>query len=133
MNKIKAALSSLEKKLRACPDSKQKAIDKDIFNLLVAMTKRMEELEKKVEEMKKPKYTWRDIVKIGDNIYAETFPISGEMDGGSHYQIDEFLQAVAKKHGVDVDDVETYMMDDIDFDARELPYCAEGRCFRECP
>ena len=126
MNKIKAELLSLEKKLRACPDSKQKAIDKDIFNLLVAMTKRMEELEKKMEEMNKTTYTWRDIVKIGDNIYAETFPISGEMDGGRHYQINEFLKAVAQKHDVDVDDVKTYMMDDIEFDARELPYGAES-------
>ena len=33
---------------------------------------------------------------------------------------------MAKKHGVDVDDVKTYMMDDIEFDARELPYGAES-------
>ena len=32
----------------------------------------------------------------------------------------------AEKYGVDTDDVETYMMDDIDFDARELPFGAES-------
>lgn len=133
MNKIKAELLSLEKKLRACPDSKQKAIDKDIFNLLVAMTKRMEELGKEVEELRKPAiqdiYTWKDIVKINDKIYTEEFPISGKKDYNNEqtiYEIDNFLQAVAKKHGVDVDDVKTYMMDNIEFDARELPYGAES-------
>lgn len=133
MNKIKAELLSLEKKLRACPDSKQKVIDKDIFNLLVTMTKRIEELEKEVEELRKPAiqdiYTWRDIVKINDKIYTEKFPISGKKDHINNrtiYEIDDFLEAVAKKYGVDVDDVETYMMDDIEFDARELPYGAES-------
>lgn len=129
MNKIKAALLTLEKKLRACPDSKQKAIDKDIFNLLVAMTKRMEELEKEMEEMNKTTYTWKDIVKINDKIYTEESPISGKKDYNNEqtiYEIDNFLEAVAKKHGVDVDDVKTYMMDNIEFDARELPYGAES-------
>lgn len=133
MNKIKAALLSLEKKLRACPDSKQKVIDKDIFNLLVTMTKRIEELEKEVEELRKPAiqdiYTWKDIVKINDKIYTEESPISGKKDYNNEqtiYEIDNFLEAVAKKHGVDVDDVKTYMMDNIEFDARELPYGAES-------
>lgn len=50
MNKIKAEILSLEKKLRACPDSKQKTIDKDIYNLLVNLTKEVMELHKKVKE-----------------------------------------------------------------------------------
>lgn len=40
----------LEKKLRNAPDSKQKAIDKDIFNTLVTMEKRIAALEKLVEK-----------------------------------------------------------------------------------
>jgi hypothetical protein len=89
----------------------------------------MEELEKEMEEMNKTTYTWRDIVKIGDKIYTEEFPISGKKDYNNEqtiYEIDDFLEAVAKKHGVDVDDVKTYMMDNIEFDARELPYGAES-------
>ena len=70
MNKIKAELLSLEKKLRACPDSKQNAIDKDIFNLLVAMTKRMEELEKEMEEMEEMRNPAEELLAMRKRIYA---------------------------------------------------------------
>ena len=50
MNHIKTSLAFLEKKLKASPDSKQKMIDKDIYNLLVNLTKEVMELHKKVKE-----------------------------------------------------------------------------------
>ena len=77
--------------------------------------------------MSKPKYTWKDIVMIGNDVFCEEFPISGEMDGenNTHYHIDEFLQAVAEKHKVDVDDVKTYMMDNIEFNPKDMSYGAE--------
>lgn len=59
-------------------------------------------------------------------ISTEEFEISGVMDDEDVYQIDDFLEAVAQKYGVDVDDVETYMMDDIEFNPEELPYGAEA-------
>ncbi len=74
----------------------------------------------------KSKVTWKDIVKIGDNIYAEEFPISGQMDAPDVYQIDDFFEAVAKKYNVDIDDIQTYMMNDIDFDVSKLPWGAES-------
>lgn len=73
-------------------------------------------------------YTWKDIVDINGVCYAEEFPISGEKDGDeddAYYQLDDFYEAVAKKYGVDVDDIETYMMDGIEFDPRVLPWGAE--------
>lgn len=75
--------------------------------------------------MNKNKYTWKDVVKVNGKITAEEFEISGVMDDDDVYQIDDFLKAVAQKYGVDIDDVETYMMDDIDFNPSELPYGAE--------
>lgn len=42
-----------------------------------------------------------------------------------YYQLDDFYEAVAKKYSVDVDDIKTYMMDDIEFDPRMLPWGAE--------
>ena len=69
-------------------------------------------------------YTWKDIVKIHDEIYAEEFHISGKMDG-ENYDIGDFLSSVADKYDVDVDDVKTYMMDNIEFDPKGLPYGAE--------
>lgn len=65
-------------------------------------------------------YTWKDIVKIGDAIYVEEFPISGEMDGEDIYQIDDFLSAVSDKYNVDIDKIETYMMDHIEFDPKTI-------------
>lgn len=70
-------------------------------------------------------YVWKDIVKVNGEILAEEFEISGEMDDDDHYIIDDFLETVAKKHGVDVDDIETYMMDGIEFDPSVLPWGAE--------
>lgn len=75
--------------------------------------------------MSKNKYTWKDIVKVNGKITTEEFEISGVMDDEDVYQIDDFLEAVAQKYGVDVDNVETYMMDDIEFNPEELPYGAE--------
>ena len=43
------------------------------------------------------KYTWKDIVKVNGKIYAEEFPISGEMDDENTYQIDDFIDSVAKE------------------------------------
>lgn len=75
-------------------------------------------------------YTWKDIVRVNGKCYAEEFEISGLMDGDDAYQIDDFLEAVADKYGVDVDDIETYMMDDIHFDPSELPWgAAECGCY----
>lgn len=70
-------------------------------------------------------YVWYDIVSVNGKITAEKFPISGEMDD-EFYQIDDFLEAVAKKYGVGLDEVNTYMMDGIDFDPKELPFGAEA-------
>lgn len=75
--------------------------------------------------MRKNKYTWKDVVKVNGKITIEEFEISGKMDDEDTYQIDDFLVAVAQKYRVDVDDVETYMMDDIDFNPENLPYGAE--------
>lgn len=70
-------------------------------------------------------YVWYDIVSVNGKITAEEFPISGETDA-EFYQIDDFLEAVAKKYGVGSDEVKTYMMDGIDFDPKELPFGAEA-------
>ena len=75
--------------------------------------------------MSKTKYTWKDIVKVNGIISAEEFEISGKMDDEDTYQIDNFYDAVANKYNVDVGDIETYIMDDIDFNAKELPFGAE--------
>ena len=47
------------------------------------------------------------------------------MDNDETYQVDDFIESVAKKHGVSADEVETYMLDGIDFDSQELPFGAE--------
>lgn len=73
-------------------------------------------------------YTWKDIVAINGVCYAEEFPISGKKDGDeddAYYQLDDFYEAVAEKYGVDTDDIETYMMDGIEFDQRVLAWGAE--------
>lgn len=71
-------------------------------------------------------YEWRDIVEISGKHYTECFEISGEKDDPVHYRIDDFLAAVAFKHGVDPDDVRTYTMDDIAFDPAGLSFGAEA-------
>ncbi len=78
------------------------------------------------EWINKPRYTWKDIVCINGVFYAEEFEISGKMDDKTHYDISDFFSAVAKKYGVDVDDVQTYMMDNIDFNPQQMPYGAEA-------
>jgi hypothetical protein len=75
--------------------------------------------------MSKNKYTWKDIVKVNGIISAEEFEISGEMDDEDIYQIDDFFESVAKKYGVDGGEIETYMMDDIEFNPEDLPFGAE--------
>lgn len=80
---------------------------------------------------KKVYFEWADIVKLPDSqIVAERHPISGIMDEDAIYQIDDFYDAVAAKYGVDTDSIETYMMDDIDFDPKNLPWGAnECGCY----
>lgn len=75
--------------------------------------------------MSKNKYTWKDIVNVNGLISTEEFEISGEIDGNDFYIIDNFLNAVAKKYKVDIDDVKTYMMDDIEFNPNDLKFGAE--------
>lgn len=70
-------------------------------------------------------HTWKDIVCINGEIFAEEFSISGKMDNDEVYQVDEFIESVAKKHGVSADEVETYMLDNIEFDPEEVPFGAE--------
>ena len=72
------------------------------------------------------KYTWKDIVRIDDKLYCEEFPISGEMDAPDIYCIGDFMKAVAEKHNCDTDDIETYMLDNIEFDPSGLPFGAEA-------
>ena len=74
------------------------------------------------------KYTWKDIVKIGDKVFCEEFPISGDTDGdGEYYRIDDFMTAVAETHGVDIDEIQTYMMDsDMEFEVDGLEFGAEA-------
>lgn len=82
------------------------------------------------DEKLRHKYTWKDIVDINGVCYAEEFEISGEMDGEDAYRIDDFYEAVAAKHNVEVDDILTYMMDNIDFDPKILPWgAAECGCY----
>ena len=70
-------------------------------------------------------FVWCDIVSIHGKVFAERFPISGEMDD-EHYQIDAFLDAVSKKYGIEPENVKTYMMDNIHFAPKELPFGAEA-------
>lgn len=85
---------------------------------------------------KDAEYTWKDIICVkGKEIFAEEHAISGEMDGegnDAYWQIDDFLEAAAKKHDCDIDDITTYMMDgegfngDAPFDVSELPFGIES-------
>lgn len=79
-----------------------------------------------LNEFKECEFVWQDIVEINGKIYTEQFPISGLMDDEDTYQIDDFLKAVAEKHKVEIGDVKTYMMDNIDFNVENLPYGAES-------
>ena len=58
------------------------------------------------------------MVCIGGKVFAEEHPISGKTNGcgcDMYYEIDDFLEAVAKSHDCDVDDITTYMTDGNDF------------------
>lgn len=72
-----------------------------------------------------PVYEWWDVVEINGKHYCEVFEISGEMDDEMTFQIDDFLQSVAWKHGVDVDDIKTYRMDGIEFNPAGMKFGAE--------
>lgn len=72
------------------------------------------------------KYTWKDIVKIDGQIYCEEFPISGVMDDPNTYCIGDFMKAVAEKYNCDTDDIQTYMLDGIEFDPSVLSFGAEA-------
>ena len=72
-----------------------------------------------------PVYEWWDVVEINGKHYCEVFEISGEMDSDDVFQIDAFLQSVAWKYGVDIDDVKTYTMDEIEFNANGMKFGAE--------
>lgn len=72
-----------------------------------------------------PTFEWRDVVEINGQHYVEKFEISGKMDDDTHYQIDDFLEQVARKHNVNTDDIKTYMMDDIEFNPQNLGLGAE--------
>lgn len=65
------------------------------------------------------KYTWKDIVRVHEvgcfHYSIEEFPISGKKDGEHHYQLDDFIKAVAQKYGVPTSDVDCYMLDSFDF------------------
>ena len=78
-----------------------------------------------LNEFKECEFIWQDIVEINGKIYAEWFPISGIMSSPEAYEIDDFLKAVAEKHHVEIDDVKTYMMDNIEFNTEDLPIGAE--------
>lgn len=85
---------------------------------------REEEIRRFYIEKNEKIYTWKDIIKVNRTITAEEFPISGVMDSSDIYQIDDFINSVASKYGVDKDEIQTYMMDKIDFDGTLLPFGA---------
>ena len=70
--------------------------------------------------MNENKYTWKDIVKINKNLFAEEFEISGEMADSATYCIDDFMYAVAAKYEVPVNSIQTYMLDNLEFNPAGL-------------
>lgn len=68
----------------------------------------------------KPKFEWKDIVKFkkdGKVVYSfEESEISGEMDDPNTYRIDEFIDFVADKYGVNSDDISVWSIDHFNFD-----------------
>lgn len=73
-----------------------------------------------------PTFTWKDIIKVRDEIHAVEYPISGEKDNEDCYTCDDFFDAVANEFDINPEDIETYLFDDIDFDPRGLPFGAEA-------
>ena len=69
--------------------------------------------------------TWKDAVKINGKVFFEEFPINGEMDGEDILCIDEFIQRCAEKHGVSEDDIKVRILDEFDFDPKELGHGIE--------
>lgn len=78
--------------------------------------------------MGKIKYTWRDLVCVNGQVFAEEFPIDGMEPDSNIANCDAFFEAVEKKYGTD--DFTTYMFDGEDFapdyDVSKLPYGAES-------
>lgn len=72
-----------------------------------------------------PTFEWCDVVEINGKHYVEKFEISGKMDDDTHYQIDDFLEQVARKHNVNTDDIKTYMMDNVEFHSQSFGLGAE--------
>lgn len=71
----------------------------------------------------KTEYTWKDIVKIGEEIYFVKAKISGEMDSPDIYRIDDFIETVAEKYGVDTDDVHLWTMEHFDIPVATVTDC----------
>lgn len=73
-----------------------------------------------------PGHTYKDLVCIRGKVYAEEFPISGEMADEAVYKIDAFFDAAAKKHHCQPDEVTTYLEDawqfTTDYDVSQLPF-----------
>lgn len=72
------------------------------------------------------RYTWKDIVIIGDIVSPEEHEIEGIRDDDNNYILDDFYTAVADKFGVDEDEIETLMIDDVNIDIKDLPYGLEA-------
>lgn len=89
-----------------------KQIAKNFGNLCGKHEQKTEKYEE-CEVVNVKNYTWKDIVKIVgklDQLFCEEFPISGEMYDKNTYKIGDFIRAVAEKHGVEPEEVDTYML-----------------------
>ena len=80
-------------------------------------------------EFKEHHFTWKDIVQIDGKLYEEEFQISGLMDDENTYQIDEFLEAVAKKYDVSPENIKTYVMDNIQPSPMEFILAEDCGCY----
>lgn len=82
-----------------------------------------------LNEFKKHHFTWKDIVQVNGKLYEEEFMISGLMDDKNTYQIDDFLEAVAKKYDVSPKDIKTYTMDNIPLNSTEIILAGDCGCY----
>lgn len=82
-----------------------------------------------LNEFKKHHFTWKDIVQVDGKLYEEEFSISGLMDDENTYQIDDFLEAVAKKYDVNPEDIKTYVMDNIQLNPTEIILAGDCGCY----
>ena len=80
------------------------------FNTLCGKNGSTNEKYEESEVVNVKNYTWKDIVKVGDKVFCEEFPISGELFDKDTYKIGDFVKAVAEKHGVEPEEVDTYML-----------------------